>query len=112
MKRGSRVSTAAILCFLAVLASGNSVLAADYSVDFGVDSEAGRDAGSFTCQFDQVCHAKMKSLGLSISVSVRRDDAELARVQLSGNDLSCCYFRGAADKVFVDRRKLLSRVPF
>lgn len=91
---------------------GTSVSAADYGVDFGVDSVAGRDAGSLTCLFDQICHAKMESLGLKISVSVPRDSVDHARIKLSGNDEGCCYFRGAADAVFVDRRKPLSRVPF
>jgi len=97
---------------LGALISGTSVSAADYSVDFGVDSVAGRDAGSLTCLFDQICHARMESLGLRISVSVPLDNIEHARIQLSGNDEGCCYFRGAADAVFVDRRKPLSRVPF
>ena len=118
MKRSSHPKLIGCLCvlfsagILGTLLFGTPVSAADYGVDFGVDSEAGRDAGSITCLFDQICRGKMESLGLSIRVSVHRDDVELARIQLSGNDQGCCYFRGAADTLFVDRRKPLSRVPF
>jgi hypothetical protein len=97
---------------LAMLLHATSASAADYSVDFGVDSEAGRDAGLLTCMFEQTCHAKMESLGLTLSVRVPGGGAALARVRLSGSDQGCCYFRGVVDTTFVDRHLPLSRVPF
>jgi len=88
------------------------VLAADYSVDFGVETDAGKDAGSLTCLFDEICDAKLESLGLIVSLIVFRSNPERASVHLRGGDLSCCYFDGAADSIAIDPRKPLSRVPF
>ena len=101
-----------LMMLLGTLLSGSSVLAADYSVDFGAETNAGKDAGTLTCPFGQVCDAKMESIGLRVSIDVFRSDPERAHVRLYGGDLSCCYFAYAADSITVDPRKPLSRVPF
>jgi hypothetical protein len=102
----------ASLALFGSLVSGTSVSAADYSVDFGVDSEAGRDAGSLTCRFDQTCEARLDSLGLKIRISVPRNNIDYAHVRLGGDDLTCCFFSGGDDKVIVERRRPVSRMPF
>jgi hypothetical protein len=95
-----------------ILLSANVVLAADFSVDFGADTEQGRDAGSLDCRFGQVCYAKMESLGLTFSVDIFRGDPVRARIRLYSSDPSCCHFADAAGSITVDPSKPLSRVPF
>lgn len=103
--------TAFLACF-GILLSANVVLAADFSVEFGADTEQGRDAGSLDCRFGQVCSARMKSLGLTFSVDIFKGDPLHARVRLYGRDLSCCYFADAADTITIDPSKPSSPVPF
>ena len=112
MTSNARILITAILLLLGTLLSGSSVLAADYSVDFGVETDTGKDAGTLTCLFDQICDEKVESLGLRVSIDVLRGYPERAHVRLYGDDLSCCYFAYAADKIIVDPRKPLSRVTF
>src|SRR5882724_9273500 len=112
MRSRFRSPITAILALFGTLLSGCSVLAADFTVDFGAETDAGRDAGTLTCLFGQLCDAKMESIGLRVSIDVFRSDAERAYVRLYGGDLSCCYFAYAADSITVDPRKPLSRVPF
>lgn len=112
MRSNARGLITAILALLGAFLSGGSVLAADYSVDFGVETDAGRDAGTLTCLFGQICAAKVELLGLRVSVMVFRSEPERASVSLYGSDLSCCYFDGAADEKIIDPRKPLSRVAF
>ena len=101
-----------IVALLGTVLSSSFVLAADYGVDFGAETDAGKDAGSLTCLFNRMCSAKMESLGLRVSIDVLRSDPERAYVYLDGNYLGCCYFDGGARSIEVDPRKPLSRVPF
>jgi hypothetical protein len=101
-----------IVALLGTVLSSSFVLAADYGVDFGVETDAGKDAGSLTCLFNRMCNAKMESFGLRVSIHVLRSDPERARVYLDGDYLGCCYFDGGARSIEVDPRKPLSRVPF
>ena len=113
MRSNARSLITALLALVSgILLSGSSVLAADYSVDFGVETEANKDAGSLMCLFDQTCSAKIEALGLRVSIDVFRSNPERAHVHLYGGDLGCCYFDGAADSIIIDARKPLSRVPF
>lgn len=107
-----RSPTTAILALLGILSSINLAFAADFSVDFGADTDRGRDAGSLDCRFGQVCYAKLESLGLTFSVDIFRGDPVRAQVRLYGGDLSCCYFADAANSITLDPYKPLSRVPF
>jgi hypothetical protein len=102
----------AILALLSLLSSGSSALAEDYSVDFGVETDAGKDAGTLACRFGQICDATMDTLGMRVTILVFRDTPEQVTVHLYGRDLSCCYFEYAADSTTIDPRKPLSRVPF
>ncbi len=95
---------------LVVLLSDGCALAADYNIDFGVETTAGKDAGTLTCLFDEVCSAKVKLPGLGISIFVSRSEPELASVRLHGDELNCCYFDGAADSKIIDPRTPVSRV--
>jgi hypothetical protein len=88
------------------------VLAEDYSVDYGVESDAGRDAGTLMCTFDQICSAKMESLGLNVSFDSFRREPDQVIVSMYGNEVGCCFFAGAADSIKIDTRQALSRVPF
>jgi hypothetical protein len=84
----------------------------DYGVDFGVETQLGEDAGSLMCVFDQVCSAKIDSLGLRVTIDVFRSHPKNAYVYLYGRDLSCCYFADAARSITIDPHEPLSRVPF
>jgi hypothetical protein len=67
----TRSPIALVLALLGTLSIASSALAADYSVDYGVDTvSAGKDAGSLTCQFRQRCSAKLEALGLNVSFDV------------------------------------------
>jgi hypothetical protein len=103
----------AILALLGTFLSGSSARAEDYSVEFGVDSDTGRDAGTLTCQFDETCAAKMESLGLHVSFYLSRRDSDRVSVHLEDyNNISCCFFAGAADSIRIDPHQALSRVSF
>jgi len=96
-----------------VLLSSNTVRAADYSVDFGVDTVAlGKDAGTLTCQLKQTCNAKIESLGLNISVRLSWKKSGEATVKLENGDLTCCYFPGGGRSATVDAQTKLSRLQF
>ena len=108
----ARRPATAILALPGILFLANLALAAGFSVDFGADTNRGRDAGTLDCRFGQVCHAKMESLGLTVSLDIFRSDHSRAHVCLYGGDLSCCYFVDAADSIIIDPHKPLFRVPF
>jgi hypothetical protein len=101
----ARNPTAALLALFGILLSANVVLAADFSVDFGADTDQGRDAGSLDCRFGQVCSARMESLGLTFSVDIFHGDPVRAHVHLYGRDPSCCYFADAAGSITIDPSK-------
>jgi hypothetical protein len=112
VKSNARSLITAILALLCVLASGSSAPAANYSVDFGAETGAGKDAGSLVCLVGRTCTAEMESLGLRITFLVFRSEPERVTVHLYGRDLSCCYFTGAADSIDIDPRKPLSGMSF
>lgn len=89
---------------------GNSAFAEDYSVDFGADTDRGRDAGTLHCQFGKTCGGKMESLGLEVSVLIHRRD-RAAQVRMSSIHAGCCYFAYAKNTIVVDTRAPLSLVP-
>jgi hypothetical protein len=96
-----------------VLLSSNAARAADYSVDFGVDTvNAGKDAGSLACQLRKRCSAKLEPLGLNVSFDVSWKESGEAVVRLENEGRSCCYFAGGGRTVVVDGRAPLSRLPF
>lgn len=114
MRRFVRSSAAAILVLLllSTLSSVSHAVADDYRVDFGAETDRGRDAGTIDCRFDRSCHAELKSLGFSVYVRIRRGDASrLAHVSLSGYELGCCYFADASDSITVPSSNSPSRVP-
>jgi hypothetical protein len=104
-----KLATAVLLVTL--LTSG-AAHAEEYSVEFGAETPAGKDAGTLDCRLDQVCHAKMQSLGLTISLDVSRGNHLEASVRLYGVDLRCCYFAYARDTVSVYPHEPLSPIPF
>jgi len=110
MKSGRRVLTSAVLSLLAVLGSGGSPLAADYSVEVGVDTRAGKDAGTLECVLNELCTMRLEPFGLAIYVRVSSRDRDTASVRLFGNE-GCCYFNGAASSALVNLRDTLSRLP-
>jgi hypothetical protein len=111
VRSNARNLITAIAALLGILVSSGSALADDYSVDFGVEIDAGKDAGTIGCAFEQMCSAKVDSFGLKVSILVSRRDPGWAHVYLSGGDLICCYFDGAVDSTVVARRDQLSRLP-
>lgn len=112
MKVNPRRPIVATLTLLVAVLSGSPASADGYSVDFGVETEAGKDAGTLACRFGQTCDATLETLGLRVTILVFRSSPERVTVHLYGRDLSCCYFEYAADSMTIDRRKTLYRVPF
>ena len=114
----ARSSVVALLALLGALSSEGSARAEDYSVEFGVDSAAGRDAGTLTCQFEETCAARMESLGLRVTFYLSRRypfprNSDQVSVHLDDdNDIGCCFFADAADSIKIDLHQKLSRVPF
>lgn len=109
--RNPRLSPVALmLTAIAVLASRSSVFAADYRVELGVDSRAGKDAGTLECVLDEICTLQLEPFGLAVYVSVSSRDPDRASVRLFGNE-GCCYFNGAASSTLVNLRDMLSRLP-
>ncbi len=107
----TRRVTVSVLIGTALLAS--SALAADYRVDYGVDTvSSGKDAGSLTCQFKRTCRAKIESLGLNISISFDSKKTGGTTVRLESDDLTCCHFYGGNSSVVVNAHEKLSRLPF
>ena|SRR2546423_1451453 len=100
------------LALLGALLSGGRALAADYSVDFGVETSAGNDAGSLSCMFEETCGADLNSLGFRLTLLAFRRSSDRVAIRLYGRDLSCCYFAYAADSMTVDRRTTFSKVQF
>ena len=102
---------ALLLAVIAILASGSSVFAADYSVEFGVDSRAGKDAGTLECVLDEICTMRLEPFGLTINVRVSSRDRDRASIRLYGYEPGCCYFNGAASSALVNLSDTLSRLP-
>jgi hypothetical protein len=111
MRSNARTPIIAILTLLGTLLWGSSVLADDYSVDFGADTDGGRDAGTLNCRFGQRCYAKMESLKLTVSLDISHGDPARAHVGLSSDELGCCYFAYAKDRIEIDPRTTQSRMP-
>jgi hypothetical protein len=105
------VKRATAVLLVTLLTSG-AALAEDYSVEFGVETPAGKDAGTLDCRLSQACDAKMLSLGLTISLDVSRGDPTEANVRLYGGNLSCCYFANDRDTIGVYLRQPVSPIPF
>ena len=100
----------AVVC---ILLSSNSVRAADYSVDYGVDTvSAGKDAGSLMCRLRERCSAKLEPLGLNVSFDVSWKESGEAIVRLENDEQSCCYFAGGRRSVTVDGHVPLSKLSF
>jgi hypothetical protein len=113
MRSNARSLIAAILAALGILLSGSPLLADGFSVDFGAETRAGKDAGSVVCGFEEPCVAKMESLGLRLTINIFRSERQRAYVHLYGRDhIDCCYFEAASDSIVIDPRQALSRVPF
>lgn|SRR5690348_4213349 len=102
----------AVLAILATLVLRGSALAADYEVEFGAQTDAGKDAGVVRCVFDKTCEASLPTLKLKADIYVPRHETERADVSLRGDDLSCCYFAYAKDSITVDPATPVSRIPF
>ena len=113
MRRFARSSVMAVLALFIVgaLLSNSSAVADGYSLDFGAETDRGRDAGTVDCRFDQACDGKLESLALTVRVEVSRGKSLSARVKLDGDNQGCCYFAGPTNSMFVDPHKLLNQVP-
>jgi len=111
MRSNATRLVAPVLACLGTLSVVGSALAADYSVDFGIDTvSAGKDAGTVACQERQICRAKIESLGLSISF-FWKESGEVV-VELEKDDRTCCYFSGGGRSAIVKAHTKLARLPF
>jgi hypothetical protein len=111
VKARARNPIAALLALISILLSASATLAEDYSVDFGADTDRGRDAGTLHCQFGKACDGKLESLGLTIRLQMDRGSFAFADVRLEAGELGCCYFANTTSSIVIDPRKTLSRVP-
>jgi hypothetical protein len=98
-----------IILALTFFLSANGAFAQDYSVEFGADTERGKDAGKLDCRFGHECHTKLESLGFSVSVKISREPG-FADVSMQGDDRACCYFENGRNATVIDVRKPVSRV--
>ena len=107
MRAFARNSVTAVLalCVVGTLLSNSPAVADGYSLDFGAETDRGKDAGTIRCRFDQACDGKLESLGLTVRVEVSRGKSLYARVRLDGDSLDCCYFAGPASSLVVDPEK-------
>lgn len=108
---GVRAVAAVISCSLAILGCGSPVFAADYSLEIGVDTTAGRDAGTLECTFDKICRERLGPLKLSVQVDMSRWDKNRATVRMDSDEPGCCYFESAAPTVVIDLGDKLSPLP-
>ena len=111
MTSGNRILSWVVLLLFAVLASSSSVFAGDYSVELGVDSRAGRDAGTVECVLDDICSMQLEPFGLRITVYVSSRERDTASVRMYGDEADCCYFDGAAPSIVIVPGGKLSRLP-
>jgi hypothetical protein len=109
--RYARTTAAVVLASLGSLLPPSFALAEDFSVDFGADTDRGRDAGTLHCRFDRTCDAKMESLGLTVRVHISRGNAASADIRMLSENPDCCYFADARSTGVIDTRTPLSRVP-
>jgi hypothetical protein len=109
VKRKSRVLASVTLSFLAMLALGSPAPGADYSIDVGIDSGIGRDAGTLACTIGETCNIRLLQLQISVHVSAK--DPGRAEVRMSGYEPDCCYFEGAARTVLLDLRGTSLQLP-
>jgi len=112
VRRFARSSVTAVLALLVGTFLSKSPAVADgYRLDFGAETDRGRDAGTIECQLDQACDGKLESLGLTVRVEVARGKSLYARVKLDGDNPDCCYFAGPTSSIFVVADKPLNQVP-
>jgi hypothetical protein len=106
-----RILLLAVLALIGALLPAHSAFAEGYSVDFGADTDLGRDAGTIECQFDDSCVGKLESLGLTIRLQLRGGRFGFADVALEAGNLGCCYFANTTRSIGIDPRGPLSRLP-
>ena len=111
MRSGRYFLSRVVLLLLAVLTPGSSVFAGDYSVELGVDSRAGRDAGTVECVLDDICSMRLEPFGLRITVYVPSRERDTASVSMYGDEADCCYFDGAVPSIVIVPGGKLSRLP-
>ncbi len=96
-----------IFVILSLVTSASPLLASDYTVDLGIDSQEGRDAATLVCEYNRICRANFDSLRLQISVEVFRGGR--AYIHLLSDRVACCYFSGAASSLVLDPKVSFSR---
>jgi len=104
---------AAVSAVLASACSNTPASAADYRIEVGVETDAGKDAGAQSCTLAEVCTARLEALKLNVRVYVSRRKSAEARVFLDGDKIGCCYFTGATDSTVVAAPDAgVARLPF
>lgn len=102
---------ALMVAAIAIPTSVDSLFAADYSVELGIDSRAGKDAGTVECVLDDICSMRLQPFGLRITVYVPSRVRDTASVRIYGDEADCCYFDGAAPSIEIIPGGKLSRLP-
>jgi hypothetical protein len=102
---------ASMFAVTAIPTSANSLFAADYSVELGIDSRTGKDAGTVECVLDVLCTMQLQPFGLRVSVYVPSRVRDTASVSMYGDEADCCYFDGAAPSIVIVPGGKLSRLP-
>jgi len=79
---------------LFLLFGGSSASALDFKLDYGIDAASSSDEGVVACRTDRHCVVDVKSLGVTLNVSVSASDGT---IQVNGNSerrtiKDCCSF--------------------
>ncbi|MGC4083117.1 MAG: hypothetical protein QM736_13660 [Vicinamibacterales bacterium] len=101
---------ALVFATIAIPSSANSLFAADYSVELGIDSHAGKDAGTAECVRDTLCSVQLEPLGLRVSVYLPSRERHTVSVSMDGNEVDCCFFDGAARSIEISPGSKLSQL--
>jgi hypothetical protein len=112
MANRSRCLVTSILALFGMLIFVDRALAADYTVEFAVQTDHGDEVGTVTCSFGDSCIGRMESLGLYFDIIIDRSQPEEATVFMHSYEVGCCFFDGAAASAKVDSSKRLSLFPF
>jgi hypothetical protein len=89
-----------------------SAYAADsYSLDYGIDTEGGKEGGTIECGFNKMCEAKVDSLRMRLDVLIFGYERTRANIYIYG-DVDCCFFESAARTIAVNLHDEVHPMPF
>ncbi len=93
-KGGPILHCAYTVWFILLMTVRSPALAEDYDVEYGIETSAGKDGGSVSCQFGHRCNVSVDSLKLRFNILVYHHFRGEALLDIDG-DPACCLFEGA-----------------